>query len=79
MRDGCQRRQLPVAEMARENQRRFAVEPELGKKLVGSLAYFDPAFEEVSVGPAICSPQREGFEAEFLDFRVGDPVSRDIH
>jgi regulation of enolase protein 1 (concanavalin A-like superfamily) len=43
------------------------------------LAYFDPAYEELSVGPTICSPQREGFEAEFLDFRVSDPVSRDIH
>lgn len=43
------------------------------------LAWFDPTLEEVSVGPAFCSPQREGFEAEFLDFRVSDPVSRDIH
>jgi regulation of enolase protein 1 (concanavalin A-like superfamily) len=43
------------------------------------LAYFDPTYEELSVGPALCSPQREGFEAEFLDFSVSDPVSRDIH
>ncbi len=43
------------------------------------LAWFDPALEEVSVGPAFCSPQREGFEAEFLDFSLTDPVSRDIH
>jgi regulation of enolase protein 1 (concanavalin A-like superfamily) len=43
------------------------------------LAYFDPTYEELSVGPAVCSPQREGFEAEFLDFNLGDPVSRDIH
>jgi regulation of enolase protein 1 (concanavalin A-like superfamily) len=43
------------------------------------LAYFDPTYDELSVGPAVCSPQREGFEAEFLDFSVGDPVSRDIH
>jgi regulation of enolase protein 1 (concanavalin A-like superfamily) len=43
------------------------------------LAYFDPAFEEVLVGPAFCSPQREGFEAEFLDFSLTDPVSREIH
>lgn len=42
-------------------------------------AWFDPALEEVSVGPAFCSPQREGFEAEFLDFSLTDPVSRDIH
>jgi regulation of enolase protein 1 (concanavalin A-like superfamily) len=43
------------------------------------LAYFDPALEDVAVGPALCSPQREGFEAEFLDFSVTNPVSRDIH
>ncbi|SCB25964.1 DUF1349 domain-containing protein [Rhizobium multihospitium] len=43
------------------------------------LAWFDPMLEEVSVGPAFCSPQREGFEAEFLDFSLTDPRSRDIH
>jgi len=43
------------------------------------LAWFDPMLEEVLVGPAFCSPQREGFEAEFLDFSLTEPVSRDIH
>jgi uncharacterized protein len=43
------------------------------------LAYFDPGYQELSVGPAFCSPQREGFEAEFLDFSLTEPVSRDIH
>ena len=43
------------------------------------LAWFDPMLEEVLVGPAFCSPQREGFEAEFLDFSLSDPLSRDIH
>ncbi|NKJ34024.1 DUF1349 domain-containing protein [Rhizobium sp. SG570] len=43
------------------------------------LAWFDPTLEEVSIGPAFCSPQREGFEAEFLDFSLNDPLSRDIH
>jgi uncharacterized protein len=43
------------------------------------LAYFDPACEDLSVGLSVCSPQREGFEAEFLDFSIADPVSRDIH
>ena len=38
------------------------------------LAWFDPTLEEVSVGPAFCSPQREGFEAEFLDFTLSDPL-----
>jgi len=43
------------------------------------LAYFDPAIPELAVGPSFCSPQRAGFEAEFFDFSVTDPVSRDIH
>jgi regulation of enolase protein 1 (concanavalin A-like superfamily) len=43
------------------------------------LAYFDPALEALSIGPAFCSPQRAGFEAEFVDFSLSDPVSRDIH
>jgi regulation of enolase protein 1 (concanavalin A-like superfamily) len=43
------------------------------------LAYFNPAYEEVSVGPAFCSPQRQGFEAEFLEFSLTDALSRDIH
>jgi len=43
------------------------------------LAWFDPRLEEVLIGPAFCSPQREGFEAEFLDFSLTDPASRDIH
>ncbi|KQV64493.1 DUF1349 domain-containing protein [Rhizobium sp. Root1220] len=43
------------------------------------LAWFDPSFEEVGVGPVFCSPQREGFEAVFHDFSLADPLSRDIH
>jgi len=43
------------------------------------LAWFDPMLKEVSIGPAFCSPQREGFEAEFLDFSLNDPLSRNIH
>jgi regulation of enolase protein 1 (concanavalin A-like superfamily) len=43
------------------------------------LAWFDPSFEEVSVGPVFCSPQRAGFEAVFHDFTLTGPVSRDIH
>ncbi|NTF42658.1 DUF1349 domain-containing protein [Rhizobium rhizogenes] len=43
------------------------------------LAWFDATLEELSVGPAFCSPQREGFEAEFLHFSLTDPLSRDIH
>ena len=43
------------------------------------LAYFPPELPDLSVGIMACSPQREGFEAEFTDFRLGPPVSRDIH
>ncbi|MEK1892845.1 MAG: DUF1349 domain-containing protein [Rhizobium sp.] len=43
------------------------------------LAWFDPAFVEVAVGPAFCSPQRAGFEAQFHAFSLKDPLSRDIH
>jgi regulation of enolase protein 1 (concanavalin A-like superfamily) len=43
------------------------------------LAYFDPALTDLAIGPSFCSPQREGFEAEFLNFGVTDPLSRDIH
>ncbi|MDQ0562572.1 regulation of enolase protein 1 (concanavalin A-like superfamily) [Rhizobium mesoamericanum] len=43
------------------------------------LAWFDPAFAEVAVGPAFCSPKRGGFEAIFHDFSLTDPLSREIH
>ncbi|MCR6500219.1 DUF1349 domain-containing protein [Shinella sp. CPCC 101442] len=43
------------------------------------LAYFPPEVSDVSVGIMACSPQREGFQAEFTDFRLGPPLSRDIH
>ncbi|MBO9125009.1 MULTISPECIES: DUF1349 domain-containing protein [unclassified Rhizobium] len=43
------------------------------------LAWFDPKFAELMVGPVFCSPQRGGFEATFHDFSLSDPLSRDIH
>ncbi|ANH04823.1 DUF1349 domain-containing protein [Shinella sp. HZN7] len=43
------------------------------------LAYFPPELSDLSVGLMACSPQREGFEAEFTEFRLGPPLSRDIH
>ncbi len=43
------------------------------------LAWFDPKFPELMVGPVFCSPQRAGFEATFHDFSLSDPISRDIH
>lgn len=35
--------------------------------------------ETLQVGVMCCSPQRAGFEATFSDFRLGEPVSRDLH
>lgn len=43
------------------------------------LAYFPPELTELKVGIAFCSPQREGFEASFSRFEIGEPLSRDIH
>ncbi|MCR9135466.1 MAG: DUF1349 domain-containing protein [Alphaproteobacteria bacterium] len=43
------------------------------------LAYFPPAFDEVKAGIAFCSPEREGFEASFRRFEIGEPLSRNIH
>ena len=43
------------------------------------LAYFPAELSDLSVGLMACSPQREGFEAVFTDFRLGPPLSRDIH
>jgi regulation of enolase protein 1 (concanavalin A-like superfamily) len=33
--------------------------------------------ETVDVGVMCCSPQREGLDVEFREFRVGEPISRD--
>lgn len=43
------------------------------------LAWFPPEIDTLQVGPVFCSPQREGFEACFTDFSVGDVESREIH
>ncbi|MDG3576084.1 DUF1349 domain-containing protein [Rhizobium sp. YJ-22] len=43
------------------------------------LAYFPPEFETLQAGIMACSPQREGFEARFSAFSIGEPKSRDIH
>lgn len=34
---------------------------------------------EVGVGPYLCSPEREGFEARFRDFSITDPQVRELH
>ena len=38
-----------------------------------------PATAPSLVGPMCCSPERAGFVARFWDFRVGDPIARDLH
>ncbi|MEQ8967921.1 MAG: DUF1349 domain-containing protein [Azospirillaceae bacterium] len=43
------------------------------------LAPFRGASGGLAVGPYLCSPERAGLEARFSDFRLGDPVSRDLH
>jgi uncharacterized protein len=42
------------------------------------LAYF-PDAREIQVGLMCCSPEREGFEAEFRDFEIGPPIDRGLH
>lgn len=34
---------------------------------------------EIGVGPYLCSPEREGFEARFLNFCVTEPKVRELH
>ncbi|OLP44383.1 DUF1349 domain-containing protein [Rhizobium oryziradicis] len=43
------------------------------------LAWFSPSPETVQVGLMTCSPKRAGFRVEFFDFKLTDPVSREIH
>lgn len=43
------------------------------------LAWFSPSPETVQIGMMTCSPKRGGFKVEFFDFKLGEPVSRDIH
>jgi regulation of enolase protein 1 (concanavalin A-like superfamily) len=38
-----------------------------------------PMGEAVKVGPMCCSPERAGFRARFRAFRVGPPISADLH
>jgi regulation of enolase protein 1 (concanavalin A-like superfamily) len=42
------------------------------------LAYF-PESSYTRVGLMCCSPEREGFEAEFSDFHVGEPITEPLH
>jgi regulation of enolase protein 1 (concanavalin A-like superfamily) len=49
------------------------------ERQMARLAWFDPELKELAVGPVFCSPKRAGFEAVFHDYRLTDPLSRDIH
>jgi regulation of enolase protein 1 (concanavalin A-like superfamily) len=43
------------------------------------LAWFPASPDTVEIGMMACSPKRGGFQVEFFDFKLGEPVSRDIH
>jgi uncharacterized protein len=43
------------------------------------LAYLPERAAPALVGPMCCSPERAGLEARFSDFRIGDPIPRDLH
>jgi uncharacterized protein len=42
------------------------------------LAYL-PARDPALVGPMCCSPERAGLAVQFTDFRIADPIPRDLH
>lgn len=42
------------------------------------LAYF-PESTHTQVGLMCCSPEREGFEAEFSELRIGEPIRTSLH
>jgi len=42
------------------------------------LAYF-PDSTHTQVGVMCCSPEREGFEAQFSDLRIGEPIRTNLH
>lgn len=42
------------------------------------LAYF-PESTPTQVGLMCCSPEREGFEAQFSDLRIGEPIRTSLH
>lgn len=38
-----------------------------------------PAAASYQVGPFCCTPERQGLEVQFSDFRVGPPLDKDLH
>jgi regulation of enolase protein 1 (concanavalin A-like superfamily) len=51
---------------------------ENGRWQMVRLAYLWPA-AALQVGLMCCSPEREGFEVTFRDFRIGPPIDRALH
>lgn len=43
------------------------------------LAPFSPTSMDVTIGPYLCSPERSGFEAQFIDLKLTDPKVRKLH
>ena len=43
------------------------------------LTYLPSGDAPALIGPMCCSPERAGFQARFSDFRVTDPIARDLH
>ncbi len=42
------------------------------------LAYL-PESNDTQVGLMCCSPEREGFSIEFTEFKISEPIARDLH
>jgi uncharacterized protein len=43
------------------------------------LAYLPERPVPALIGPMCCSPERGGLEVRFTDFRIGEPIPRDLH
>lgn len=57
---------------------RIQFKDEIGRWQLIRLAYLPPT-PSVQIGLMCCSPQREGFEAVFRDFKVGPAIERNLH
>ncbi|MFO0344798.1 MAG: DUF1349 domain-containing protein [Labrys sp. (in: a-proteobacteria)] len=53
-------------------------DPGDGRWKMTRLGYLAPT-PSIEVGIMCCSPEREGFEVTFSDFRVGPPIDRTLH
>jgi len=53
-------------------------DPDSGQWKMTRLGYLEP-IREIQVGVMCCSPEREGFEVAFRDFRIGPAIDRTLH